>query len=83
MTRAASGERGRPVRFFVDRVTGGVATLIYDGTPDCVIDVPMSSLPPGASEGDYLAVSFVIDAPRGADVRGQIDSLMDELGDNP
>lgn len=71
------------IRFFVDRITDGIATLIPDGPFAGEMNLPVLSLPPGVREGDYLMVSFEIDAERGKSVRGEIEALMGEIGNDP
>jgi hypothetical protein len=78
----SSAEDGA-VRFFVDRITGGVATLICDGPADGEITLPQRLLPAGTSEGCYLRAFFEIDAEAGDAARREIDALLGELGDNP
>ncbi|MDR1483082.1 MAG: DUF3006 domain-containing protein [Synergistaceae bacterium] len=72
-----------PAFFFVDRISGGIATLLGDGAAEGEISLPVSCLPPKTSEGDYLALSFEIDAARRESINSYIDLLFDELGDNP
>ncbi|MDR3354520.1 MAG: DUF3006 domain-containing protein [Synergistaceae bacterium] len=69
--------------FFVDRINGGIATLLGEGSCEGEISLPVSRLPAGVSEGDYLAASFGIDAEMGASAKRDIDSLLRDLGDNP
>ena len=69
--------------FFVDSISDGIAILLLGPEGEQRLEVPASSLPAMAVEGDYLSVCFSIDIPRKESVREQIEKLMDELGDNP
>ena len=66
------------VSLFVDRISGGIATLIYrDG--EFTATLPLSALPKNAREGDWLSVSFEIDSGKKKQMKRDIDLLMDEL----
>jgi hypothetical protein len=67
----------------VDRISGGVATLLAEGSGEGDVSLPVACLPAGTSEGDYLAASFRIDAERRASAMRDIESLLNDLGDNP
>ena len=66
------------VSLFVDRISDGVAALVY-GEGEFTADVPVCILPPGTKEGDYIRASFVLDGEKKNRVKEEIDSLMDEL----
>ena len=70
------------VRLFVDRIEEGVAVLIASD-PDIKIDIPVSLLPEDISEGDWIAAAFERDEDMRRQVRGEIDDLMAQLGDDP
>lgn len=66
------------ILFFVDRISEGIATLLYnDG--EFTATLPAEILPPGTSEGDWLSAEFKIDRDARSRARDDIDSLMDEL----
>jgi len=73
-----SKESGKEISFFVDRIVGGVVTLVYEGG-EFTADVPIRVLPPGTIEGDYIRASFVPDREKKNRLKDEIDSLMDEL----
>ncbi|MCL2683913.1 MAG: DUF3006 domain-containing protein [Synergistaceae bacterium] len=64
---------------FVDRISDGVATLVY-GDGAFTVDMPLCVLPHDTKEGDYIRASFSIDEEKKKRVMDEIDSLMDELG---
>ena len=69
--------------FFVDRINGGIATLLAEGAGEGEVSLPAELLPAGTSEGDYLSALFQIDTERRASARADIESLLSDLGDNP
>ena len=69
--------------FFVDSIHEGIAVLLVGDGAEISLDVPLSILPAGVREGDYLNVSIEIDGDKRESMRSEIDSLMEELGDNP
>lgn len=71
------------IYLFVDRVEGGAAVLLAEAPGDGQITLPALSLPPGVREGDYLRVRLAPDEAKRTHVRGEIERLMQELGDNP
>jgi len=66
------------ISLFVDRISDGIATLIYGGG-EFTADVPACVLPRDTKEGDYIRASFVIDGEKKKRASREIDSLMDEL----
>ena len=66
------------ISLFVDRISEGVATLVYGGG-EYTADVPVCVLPRGTREGDYIRVSFAPDPEKKKRLKDEIDSLMDEL----
>ncbi|MDR1020793.1 MAG: DUF3006 domain-containing protein [Synergistaceae bacterium] len=68
-------------RFFVDAISGGFARLLTgDGNS---LTVPLSAIPEGAREGDWLRASFETDPEQKARALGEIEDLYNDLGDNP
>ncbi|GHV54212.1 hypothetical protein FACS1894216_13780 [Synergistales bacterium] len=77
----SAAKPSRTFHFFVDSISNGAASLIPDGGDPFA--APLSSLPAGVREGDWLSASFAIDARKRAEERDAIDKLFGELGDNP
>lgn len=78
-------DRVRRVKFFVDRVSEGIAVLIPH-TPDVLANetlVSVSLLPEGVAEGDWLDVAFELDCETKRRFQEEIDNIMVELGDDP
>ena len=71
------------VEFFVDRVAGGFATLLWEGEGCGDVTLPLDLLPEGVREGDVLRATFEVDRARGDAMRGEIERLLDGLGDDP
>ncbi len=69
--------------FFVDRISDGFATLLWEGEGGGDVTLPVALLPEGVREGDLLRAAFEIDRARGEAMRGEIRNLLDELGDDP
>jgi hypothetical protein len=68
-------------RFFVDAIDGGIARLLT-GDGDS-LTVPVSAIPEGAREGDWLRASFERDAEGKARALEEVERLYGSLGDNP
>ena len=66
------------ISFFVDRISNGIATIVYGGG-EFTAEMPVRFLPDGTGEGDYVRASFVLDPRKKNRVKDEIDSLMDEL----
>lgn len=67
------------VSCFVDRITGGIATvLLRDGENEAAASLPAWALR-GAREGDWLRLSFEPDSGKKAENAAAIDALMREL----
>lgn len=47
------------------------------------VDVPKSWLPEGVREGTYLQVDFSVDHEATERAHGEVQSLLDELGNEP
>jgi hypothetical protein len=68
------------VSCFVDRITGGVVTvLLRDGENEFTASLPAWALR-GAREGDWLRLSFEPDPGKKDENIAAIDTLMRELG---
>ena len=73
------------IRAFVDQINGDIAVLLYE--PDQKrVEVPLQALPPRVSEGAivrWTTSGFVVDEEATASEKQTVQSLMDELGNNP
>lgn len=69
--------------FFVDRVSDGIATLLFVGDDLQSLVLPLAALPNGVREGDYLLFSLSIDRDKGIVAKEEIETLFEALGDNP
>jgi hypothetical protein len=67
----------KEIHFFVDRITGGIATLLYEGG-DFTATLPARALPDGTREGDWLRAALETDRGKKSEVMREIDSLMNE-----
>lgn len=74
------------IRAFVDRVEttedgNALAVLLIHRAEDEYLQwlCPLEWLPPGTREGDWLRVEFVPDAEARAQMRSEIESLLQEL----
>jgi hypothetical protein len=58
--KSDSSESVRPVelRAVIDRVEGDIAALSLDDAKHPALDVPLSRLPLGATDGDHLRLTF-------------------------
>jgi hypothetical protein len=71
---------GVAISCFVDRITGGIATvLLLDGENESAASLPAWALR-GAREGDWLRLSFEPDPDKKAENAAAVDALMRELG---
>ena len=71
---------GVTISCFVDRITGGSATvLMTDGEKEFTASLPAWALR-GAREGDWLRLSFEFDPGKKNENTAAIDALMRELG---
>ena len=71
------------VFFFVDRISDGFATLLWEGEGGGDVTLPVSLLPESVREGDLLRASFEVDRVCRDAMRGEVQNLLDELGDDP
>jgi len=66
------------VRAVIDRIEESHAILLF-GDNEIKVELPRELLPPGAAEGDILAVSFQIDRQATMEQRRKIAGLLDKL----
>jgi hypothetical protein len=67
----------KEIFLFVDRITGGIATLLYKGG-DFTATLPTEALPEGIREGDWLRAAFETDEGKKSEITREIDALTDE-----
>ncbi len=70
------------MRAVIDRITEGRALLLC-GDEEIPVELPRELLPPGAAEGDILAVSLQIDHQATAEQRKKIERLLGRLTEEP
>lgn len=69
--------------FFVDRISEGTAVVLTGEEEGLELTLPLTLLPSGVCEGDYVRASFELDEEARKRARAEIERMMDELGDNP
>ncbi|HEX8176576.1 MAG TPA: DUF3006 domain-containing protein [Pyrinomonadaceae bacterium] len=73
-------EASSQIRAVIDRIEDGdLAVLLIGEDGKTQIDVPVSLLPEGASDGDHLRISISLDRRSRADAEERIKRLQDEL----
>jgi hypothetical protein len=76
--RAAS----RQLRAEIDRIEdGGMAVLMVGGDGKTQLDVPVSLLPEGASDGDHLRITITLDKESREAAAGRVKRLRDKLAE--
>jgi len=71
------------MRGFIDRIESGLATLLLGDDESVTVHVPLSWLPPGATEGAVLRLDLRLDEPAQEEGKRRTQSLLEELGDQP
>lgn len=71
------------MRAFIDHIHNGIATVLLGGDASVKVDLPIAWLPPGAHEGAVLCIDLRLDETATTQAQHEIQSLFDELGDNP
>ncbi|HEX8844992.1 MAG TPA: DUF3006 domain-containing protein [Pyrinomonadaceae bacterium] len=70
----------RQIRAEIDRIEdGGMAVLVVGDDRQTQMDVPLSLLPEGASDGDHLRITFALDKESRASAAARVKSLQDKL----
>jgi hypothetical protein len=68
------------LRAVIDRIEdGGTAVLLIGDDGKTQLDVPVSLLPEGATDGDHLRISISLDRRERAGAEERIKKLQDEL----
>ena len=71
------------MRAFVDRIQTGIATLLLGEDELISVSVPVTWLPAGVREGDVLHADWTRDPDETLTAHDHVQSLLDELGNNP
>ncbi|MHB9131915.1 MAG: DUF3006 domain-containing protein [Armatimonadota bacterium] len=71
------------MRAFVDSIHDGIATLLLGDDESVTVRVPVSWLPAGVTEGMALRFDVSIDETEKQAGKTHVQSLLDELGNNP
>jgi hypothetical protein len=69
------------LRAVIDRFEGDFAVLLFNAS-GIKVDMPRVLLPPGAGEGDILAVTFEVDREETCRQRQKIEALLKKLQEN-
>lgn len=70
----------RPIRAVIDRIEDdGVAVLQVGDDGKTQVDLPVSLLPAGATDGDHLRIYITVDRQSRADAEERIRKLQEEL----
>lgn len=62
----------------VDRLEGGYAVLLV-GHEEIRVDIPLSLLPSGIAEGDWLKINFELNPEKTCSRRERVQNLLDKL----
>lgn len=74
------GARGELIHAVIDRIEdGGMAVLLVGDDEKTQIDVPVSLLPEGASDGDHLRISITRESASRATAAERIKKLQEQL----
>jgi hypothetical protein len=71
------------MRGFVDRIEGEIVTLLLGDDESVTTALPIAWLPPGVTEGMVLQLTISVDYAQTDTGKRCIQSLMDELGNEP
>jgi hypothetical protein len=73
-------EESKETRAVIDRIEdGGVAVLLVGEDGKTKVDVPVSLLPKGASDGDHLRITITADHASRSATEKSVKKLQDEL----
>ncbi|HEX8183112.1 MAG TPA: DUF3006 domain-containing protein [Blastocatellia bacterium] len=64
---------------FIDRVEGDLAVVVLYDDDKVKFNLPRKYLPEGASEGDYLNITFAVDKESREAEKQKIDGLLKKL----
>ncbi len=68
------------IQAVIDRIEdNGMAVLLAGDDEQTQIDLPVSLLPDGASDGDHLRISITLDEDARASMQDRIRNLQEEL----
>ena len=71
------------MKAFVDQINGDKALLLLGDDESVKVAVPLEWLPAGSREGTVLRLDFAIDNESTARAKARIQSLLEDLGNNP
>lgn len=71
------------MKAFVDQINGDKALLLLGDDESVKVAVPLEWLPEGSREGTVLRLDFTIDPDATAQGKARIQSLLEDLGNNP
>ncbi len=70
----------KPIHAVIDRIEdGGMAVVVAGDDEKTKIEIPVSLLPEGASDGDHLRISIALDKGSRAAAETRTRSLQDQL----
>jgi len=67
----------------VDRIEGEIATVLLGDDESVIVNLPLAWLPPDVTEGMVLQLTVTVDHAATDTGKQHIQSLMDELGNEP
>ena len=78
--REVRREESKETRAVIDRIEdGGVAVLLVGEDGKTKVDVPVSLLPKGASDGDHLHITITTDPASRSATERSVKKLQEEL----
>ena len=69
----------KQIRAEIDRIEDGDVAVLMVGDGKTQVDVPVSLLPEGASEGDHLRISITLDKESREAASARVKRLQDKL----
>lgn len=70
----------KPIHAVIDRIEdGGIAVVVAGDDEKTKMEIPVSLLPEGASDGDHLRISIALDKTSRAAAESRTRSLQDQL----
>jgi len=71
------------IKAFVDQIHSGIATLLLGEHEEVTVQIPVTCLPVGITEGTVVRISMTIDQAATQASRDQVQTLLDELPNEP
>lgn len=72
-------KKGRAIRAVVDRIEDGGMAVLLIGDGQNTIDVPVSLLPAGTTDGDHLRINFSLDKDARGAAADRVKKMQDQL----